>query len=145
MNNQSHLISWAHKIVTAGILATGTFFNLCALFFGMDLVAKTFFTLPAELVLTAWFFSAFILGVAAEYNVPLANRPQRIVRRIVTVYMFMLTMMHGVNNILLDNAAFYAKVFSGPFYMYPALLILGGLTIFIASLPASDERGAIAA
>jgi hypothetical protein len=145
MRTNSQLISWAHKIVTAGILATGTFFNVCALFFGMDLVARTFFTLSGELVLTAWFFSAFILGVAAELKVPLANRPSRIVRRIVTIYMFMLTMMHGVNNILLDNVAFYTKVFSGPFYMYPALLVLGGLTIFTASLPVPGERNAVSA
>lgn len=140
MHNNSQLISWAHKIVTAGILATGTFFNLCALFFGMELVAKTFFTFTGETILTAWFFSAFVLGVAAEFTVPLANRTLRIVRRVVTFYMFMLTMMHGVNNILLDNVAFYTRVFSGPFYMYPALLVLGGLTIFVASLPVPTTR-----
>ena len=57
-------------------------------------------------------------------------------RRVVTFYMFMLTMAHGVNNLLLDNVAAYTRIFSGPFYMYPAMVLLTGLTIIIASLPA---------
>jgi len=127
---------WAHKLVTASILAVGAFFNVCAIFFGMDLVASTFFTLTGELILIAWFFAAFATGIWAEFSVPLDSRPLRIIRRVVTVYMGLLTLAHGGNNILLDNGAVYAKVFSGPFYNYPALIVLTGLCIFIAQLPA---------
>jgi hypothetical protein len=55
-------IYWAHKVVTAGILIVGAYFNVTALFFGMDLVVARFFTTTGEIVLTTWFFAAFVLG-----------------------------------------------------------------------------------
>jgi hypothetical protein len=129
-------IYWAHKIITASILAVGAYFNVTALFFGMDLVAATFFTTTGETILTAWFFAAFVTGVLAEFNVSLENRALRIVRRVVTFYMFMLTMAHGVNNLLLDNVEAYTRIFSGPVYTYTAIVLLTALAIVTASLPA---------
>jgi hypothetical protein len=129
-----------HKIVTAGILAVGAFLNIASLFVGMDAIAATFFTTTGELVLTTWFFLAFVLGVASELIVPVENRAVRVVRRIITVYMLMLTLAHGINNLLLDNAALYAKIFSGPFYTYPAIVLLCGLSFFVAVQPAPSER-----
>jgi len=133
-------IYWAHKITTSSILAVGAYFNISALFFGMDLVAATFFTTTGEMILTAWFFLAFVTGVLAEFYVPLANRALRVARRVVTIYMLMLTLAHGVNNLLLGNAAAYAKVFSGPFYTYPAIVLLTALAILVASLPAPARQ-----
>jgi len=128
-------IYWAHKVVTAGILIVGAYFNVTALFFGMDLVVARFFTTTGEIVLTTWFFAAFVLGVLAEFLVPVQAHWQRVVRRVLTVYMFLLVLAHGVNNLLLQNVDGYAAIFSGPFYTYPAIVILIGLAIVIASLP----------
>lgn len=140
MNSRIALVYWAHKMATASILAVGAYFNITALFFGMNLVATTFFTTTGEIVLTAWFFTAFLTGVAAEFVVPLEHRVLRIVRRVVTVYMFMLTMAHGVNNLLLGNVEGYTRIFSGPVYTYTALVVLSTLTIVIASLPLASSR-----
>ena len=136
MNTQAPALYWAHKIATASILAVGAYFNITALFFGMDLVAATFFTTAGETVLTAWFFTAFVTGLLAEFYVPLENRALRVVRRIVTFYMFMLTLAHGVNNLLLDNVEAYTRIFSGPVYTYTAMVLLIALAIVTASLPA---------
>jgi hypothetical protein len=129
------IVYWLHKLVTAGILAVGTLLNVTALFRGMDYVVQTYFTTAGEIVLTAWFFAAFILGAMAEFMVPLAPRWRRVVRRVVTVYMFLLVLAHGVNNLLLQNQDGYGEVFSGPFYTYPALVVLTGLAVVIASFP----------
>lgn len=145
MNPQAQSIYWTHKVATASILAVGTYFNVTALFFGMDLVASTFFTTAGETVLTAWFFAAFVSGVLAEFFVPLESRALRITRRVITIYMLMLTLAHGVNNLLLGNAETYAKIFSGPFYTYPAIVLLGGLTILVAALPAPGRHMAAGA
>jgi hypothetical protein len=128
-------VYWLHKVFTAGILTVGALFNVIALFRGMDYVVDTFFTTVGEIVLTSWFFAAFILGVLAELLVPLDPRWRRVVRRVVTVYMFMLTLAHGVNNLLMQNEDGYGEVFSGPFYTYPALVVLIGLAVVIASFP----------
>ena len=138
--NSTLAVFWAHKIATVSILAVGAYFNVTALFFGMDLVAQTFFTTTGETILTAWFFVAFVTGGMAELVVPIENRALRIMRRVVTIYMAMLTLVHGVNNLLLDNAATYAKIFSGPFYTYPAIVVLIGLAILVASLPTPEPR-----
>jgi hypothetical protein len=126
---------WLHKLFTAGILTVGALFNVIALFRGMDHVVNTYFTTAGEIVLTSWFFAAFVLGVVAEFLVPLEPRWRRVVRRVVTVYMFLLVLAHGVNNLLLQNQDGYGEVFSGPFYTYPALVVLTGLAVVIASLP----------
>ena len=136
MNTTTLNIYWAHKIVTAGILAVGAYFNVTAHFFGMELVTSTFFTTTGETILTAWFFTAFVTGVLAEFHVPLDNRALRIIRRVVTVYMLMLTLAHGINNLLLGNVEAYARIFSGPVYTYSAIALLGGLAILVAALPA---------
>jgi hypothetical protein len=135
MSNIQTAVYWAHKVVTAGILVVGAYFNVTALFFGMDLVVATFFTTTGEIVLTTWFFVAFLLGVLAEFLVPVEPRWRRVVRRAMTVYMFLLTLAHGINNLLLQNLEDYAEIFSGPFYTYPAIVVLTGLAIVIASLP----------
>jgi hypothetical protein len=136
MNTAASTGYWMHKLTTASILIVGACLNVTALFFGMDRVAATVFTTTGEAILTAWFFAAFVSGVLAEVAVPLENRRLRIIRRVVTVYMLMLTLAHGVNNLLLGNTDAYAKIFSGPFYMYPAIVVLAGLAILIAALPA---------
>jgi hypothetical protein len=128
-------VYWAHKVVTAGILVVGTYLNITALVFGMDLVVATFFTTTPEIVLTTWFFVAFILGVLAELLVPVQPRWRRLVRRAMTVYMFLLALAHGINNLLLQNQEGYADIFSGPYYTYSAVIVLTGLAIVIASLP----------
>ena len=135
MTNKTGAVYWAHKLATASILAVGAYFNVTALFFGMDLVAATFFTTTGETILTAWFFAAFVTGILAELYAPLENRVLRIVRRLVTFYMFMLTLAHGVNNLLLDNVEAYTRIFSGPVYTYTAIVVLIGLAIVTASLP----------
>lgn len=140
MNTQMTAIYWAHKLATASILAVGAYFNITAMFFGMDLVAETFFTTTGETILTIWFFTAFVTGVLAEIYVPIENRALRIIRRIVIFYMFMLTLAHGVNNLLLGNVEAYARIFSGPVYTYTALVLLTGLTILVASLPAPKTQ-----
>jgi hypothetical protein len=128
-------VYWLHKLVTAGILTVGALFNVVALFRGMDYVVNTYFTIAGEIVLTGWFFAAFVLGVLSLFLVPLEPRWRRVVRRVVTVYMFMLMLMHGVNNLLLQNQDGYGEVFSGPFYTYPALVVLIALAVVIASFP----------
>ncbi len=128
-------IYWLHKLVTAGILTVGALFNVVSLFRGMDYVVHAYFTTAGEIVLTSWFFAAFALGVLAGRIVPLQPRWRRVIRRVVTVYMFLLTLVHGVNNLLLHNQEGYAEIFSGPFYTYPALVVLTGLAIVIASFP----------
>jgi hypothetical protein len=128
-------VYWLHKLFTAGILTVGALFNVIALFRGMDHVVNTYFTTAGEIVLTGWFFTAFVLGVLAEFLVPLEPRWRRVVRRVMTVYMFLLTLAHGVNNLLLQNQDGYGEVFSGPFYTYPALVMLTGLAIVVASFP----------
>jgi hypothetical protein len=128
-------VYWLHKLFTAGILAVGALFNVIALFRGMDHVVDTYFTITGEIVLTGWFFVAFVLGVLALFLVPLEPRWRRVVRRVVTVYMFLLMLLHGVNNLLLQNQDGYGEVFSGPFYTYPALVVLTGLAIVIAAFP----------
>ena len=129
------IVYWLHKLVTAGILTVGALFNVVALLRGMDYVVQTYFTTTGEIVLTSWFFAAFVLGVMAEFLVPLEPRWRRVVRRVVCVYMFLLTLMHGVNNLLMHNQDGYGEIFSGPFYTYPALVVLTGLAIVIASFP----------
>jgi hypothetical protein len=141
-------VYWLHKLFTVGILVVGALFNVIALFRGMDYVVDNYFTTAGEIVLTSWFFAAFLLGVTAEFLVPLEPRWRRVVRRVMTVYMFLLTLAHGVNNLLLQNQDGYGEVFSGPFYTYPALVMLTGLAIVVASFPrprvasqsSSDER-----
>jgi hypothetical protein len=128
-------VYWLHKLFTAGILAVGALFNVIALFRGMDYVVHTYFTTAGEIALTSWFFAAFILGVLAEFLVPLEPRWRRVIRRVVCVYMFLLTLMHGVNNLAMQNQDGYGEIFSGPFYTYPALVVLTGLAIVIASFP----------
>ena len=138
---------WLHKVVTAGILTVGALFNVISLFRGMDYVVENYFTTAGEIILTSWFFAAFVLGVMAIRRVPLEPRWRRVVRRVVTVYMFLLTLMHGVNNMLMHNQDGYGEIFSGPFYTYPALVVLTGLAIVIAAFPrpttdsqSSDDR-----
>lgn len=143
MTRMQAAVFWAHKVVTTGILITGTYFNVTALFFGMDLVASTFFTTPGEIVLTTMFFTGFVLGVLAERYVAAAPRWRRVVRRMMTVYMLALTLVHGVNNLLLHNQQGYAEVFSGPFYTYPAIVILGALAIVIATTSSPSGPNAV--
>lgn len=45
----------------------------------------------------------------------------------------------GVNNLFLYNQEGYAAVFSGPLYTYPAVIVLAGLSIVIATTPYEDE------
>jgi hypothetical protein len=144
MNTYSPTIYWGHKVVTASILVVGASLNVAALIVGMDTVAATAFSIPGEIILTAWFLLALILGVLAEFRVPLAALWQRIVRRIVTFYMLMLTLAHGVNNLLLRNVEMYAKTFSGPLYTYTALVMLTALAIFILTLPEPSNTVAVA-
>jgi hypothetical protein len=128
-------VYWLHKLFTAGILTVGALLNVIALFRGMDHVVNTYFTTFGEIVLTSWFFVTFALGVLAEFLVPLGPRWRRVVRRVVTVYMFLLVLAHGVNNLLMQNQDAYGEVFSGPFYSYPALVVLTGLAVVIATFP----------
>lgn len=141
MNTYTRVVYWTHKIVTASILAVGTYFSITAHFFGMNLVAATFFTPLGESVLTTWFGVAFITGILAEISVPLDHRALLVLRRVVTVYMLMLTLVHGINNLALGNIEGYTNIFSGPVYSYAALVVLGGLAIVIASLPAPITIG----
>lgn len=144
MSNSEIFVFWAYKIVTAGILAVGATFNIASLFVGMEAVAATVFTTTGEIVLTGWFFLAFVLGVAAEFMVPAKTLAARIVRRVITFYMLMLTLAHGINNLLLDNVALYVRIFSGPLYTYTAIVLLCGLCIFILAQPAPRQRATAA-
>ena len=44
--------------------------------------------------------------------------------------MLALTIMHGVNNLLLNNLAWYLKTFSGPVYPYAAGAVLVAMLVF---------------
>ena len=132
------------QLVTTAILLVGASLNVAALIFGMPAVAAVAFSVPGEIILTAGFLAALVLGVLSEFRVPLPALWQRIIRRIVTFYMLMLTLAHGVNNLLLRNVELYAKTFSGPLYTYTALVMLTALAIFTLTLPEPRQNTAIA-
>ena len=57
----------------------------------------------------------------------------------IVFYMLALTLMHGVNNLLLNNLGWYLKTFSGPVYPYMAGAVLLAMIAFTATRRAKPE------
>lgn len=123
----------AYRLVTVGVLLVGLGLDLAGILWGVGPVALTLFTPPVEAFLTLWFLSAFVLGVAAFRHLDLPTLPARIFQVVITAYMLALALMHGVNNLLLDNIDRYVALFGGGFYPYAALVVLLAMTIFTAT------------
>ena len=129
----------AYKLVTTGVLLVGFGLDIASLFWSMEEIGRVAFTPLGETILSLWFLTAFILGVLSFRHVLHANLPSRLFQAVIVFYMLALTLMHGVNNLLLNNLGWYLKTFSGPVYPYVAGAVLLGMIVFTATRRAKPE------
>jgi hypothetical protein len=125
--------------VTTGVLLVGFGLDVASLFWSMEEIGQVVFTPLGEAILSLWFLAAFILGVISFRHVHHANLPSRVFHTVIVFYMLALTLMHGVNNLLLNNLGWYLKTFSGPVYPYMAGAVLLAMIAFTARRRAKPE------
>ncbi len=123
----------AYKLVTTGVLLVGFGLDIASLFWSMEEIGRLVFTPLGETILSLWFLAAFILGVISFRHVHHANVVSRIFQAAIVLYMLALTLMHLVNNLLLNNLGWYLKTFSGPVYPYVAGAVLLTMVLFTAT------------
>jgi hypothetical protein len=129
----------AYKLVTTGVLLVGFGLDVASLFWSMEEIGQVVFTPLGESILSLWFLAAFILGVISFRHVHHANLPSRVFHTVIVFYMLALTLMHGVNNLLLNNLGWYLRTFSGPVYPYVAGAVLLAMILFTATRRAKPE------
>jgi hypothetical protein len=131
MNPQQKVL--AYKAVTGGVLAVGFALDLASLFWTMEQIGSVAFTATGEIILSIWFFAAFVLSLLARPHIEFRSLASSIFHGVITFYMLALTIMHGVNNLLFGNLAWYLKTFSGPVYPYAAGVVLLAMLVFTLS------------
>jgi hypothetical protein len=129
----------AYKLVTTGVLLVGFGLDIASLFWSMEEIGQVVFTPLGETILSLWFLTAFVLGVLSFRHVHHPNLPSRVFLAVIVFYMLALALMHGVNNLLLNNLGWYLKTFSGPVYPYVAGAVLLGMIVFTATRRAKPE------
>ena len=120
----------AYRVVTGGVLTVGLALDLASLLWSMEDIGRVVFTAAGEIVLSIWFFAAFVLSLLARPHIEFRSVAGSVFHAVITFYMLALTIMHGVNNLLLNNLAWYLKTFSGPIYPYVAGAVLIAMLVF---------------
>ena len=123
-----------YKIVTVGIMLVGAGLDLVLLLVGPGPLLTYVFTPVGEMILTTWMATALVLGLIVYPHLAMPRRATRIAQRVLLVYLGMLVLMHGVNNLLLGNTAGYLATFSAPAYPYVAAVVLFAAALFTAGL-----------
>jgi hypothetical protein len=132
------LVGW-YKAVTGGVLTVGLVLDVASLLWSMEEIGRVAFTPLGEIILSLWFFAAFVLGVTTYSAMDLRSVPAKVFQAIIVFYMLALTLMHGVNNLILNNLGWYLKTFSGPVYPYVAGAVLLTMLVFTLTRRAQSD------